>query len=151
MVEANGQQNPEPAAQLSGMQATLRLVPHRLLLAALDHPTALSAIPARTYRGDSLDGARHASGAGTLSLYFDRLAGSLVMVETVTDDPVLGNRRRATIYTRWTPTGAIKFPRSMRSPRRTPKGCWRCSFPLSACCSRATWSTRAPQTWRFRR
>lgn len=112
MIENNGQQAPEAATQLAGMQATLRLVPHRLLLAALDNPSALSAVPARAYRGDSLDGVRYAA-ADTALLYFDRLSGSLLVAESVTDDPVLGDRRRATIFTRWTPTGAIKFPRQI--------------------------------------
>ncbi|MGH7694453.1 MAG: MBL fold metallo-hydrolase, partial [Gemmatimonadaceae bacterium] len=112
MVENNSQQAPEPAAQLSGMHAALRLLPHRLLLTALDNATALSSIPARAYRGDSLDGVRYAA-ADTALLYFDRLSGNLLIIENVTDDPVLGDRRRATIFTRWTPTGAIKFPRQI--------------------------------------
>ncbi len=113
MIENNNtQQAPEPAGQLPGMQATLRLVPHRLLLLALDNAGALSTIAARTYRGDSLDGIRYAA-ADTALLYFDRLSGSLLIVESVTDDPVLGDRRRATIFTRWTPAGAIRFPRQI--------------------------------------
>lgn len=112
MIETNTQQAPEPAGQLAGTQATLRLLPHRLLLAALDNANALSAVPARAYREDSLDGVRYAA-ADTALLYFDRLNGNLLIVESVTDDPVLGDRRRAAIFTRWTPTGAIKFPRQI--------------------------------------
>ncbi|MGQ0538240.1 MAG: MBL fold metallo-hydrolase [Gemmatimonadaceae bacterium] len=111
LVETNAGQNPEPPAQLAGSRQALSFLPHRLLLAALDAPNALSAIPGRSYRGDTLAGVRYASGADTVALYFDRLSGVLVVVETVTDDPVLGDRRRAAIYTRWTPAGAIKFPR----------------------------------------
>ena len=114
MIENNTQQAPEPSLQLPGMQATLRLLPHRLLLAALHNDgNALSAIPSRSFRGDYLEGVRYASAADTALLYFDGLSGNLLVVETVTDDPVLGDRRRATIFTRWTPTGAIKFPRQI--------------------------------------
>lgn len=113
MIDNGTQQAPEPAAQIPGMQASLRFVPHRLLLAALDRSDALSAIPPRAYRGDSLDGVRYASGPDTASLYFDRIAGNLLIVESVTDDPVLGDRRTATIYTRWTPAGAMSFPRQI--------------------------------------
>lgn len=113
MLDVGGQQAPEGAAQLAAAQTALRLAPHRLLLAALDQPDALSAVSARVLRGDSLDGVRYASGADTASLYFDRLTGGLVAVETIADDPVLGDRRTATIYTRWTPTGAITFPRQI--------------------------------------
>ncbi len=113
MLEVGGQQSPETPAQLAVAQASLRLVPHRLLLAALDQADALSAVAPRVLRGDSLDGVRYASGADTASLYFDRITGGLVAVETIADDPVLGDRRTATIYTRWTPTGAIAFPRQI--------------------------------------
>jgi glyoxylase-like metal-dependent hydrolase (beta-lactamase superfamily II) len=113
MLDVGGQQAPEAAAQLAVAQASLRLVPHRLLLAALDQPDALSATTALVLRGDSLDGVRYAAGADTASLYFDRISSGLVAVETIADDPVLGDRRTATIYTRWTPTGAISFPRQI--------------------------------------
>lgn len=112
MIENNGQQAPEGATQLAGMQATLRLLPHRLLLAALDNANALGSAPTRAFRGDTVDGVRYAA-ADTALLYFDRLNGNLLFVESVTDDPVLGDRRRATIFTRWTPTGAIGFPRQI--------------------------------------
>ncbi len=113
MLDAGGQQGPEAAAQVQTSQASLRLLPHRLLLAALDRPDAISAIGPRVFRGDSLDGVRYASGADTASLYFDRITGGLVAVETIADDPVLGDRRTATIYTRWTPTGTISFARQI--------------------------------------
>jgi len=113
MIQNNDQQTPEPAAQRVGVQQSMRFIPHRLLLAALDRADALSAIAPRAFRGDTLNGARYASGADTAALYFDRIAGNLVIVETTTDDPVLGDRRTATIYTRWTPTGAIMFPRQV--------------------------------------
>ena len=113
MLEVGAVQSPETPAQLAVAQASLRLTPHRLLLAALDQADALSAVAPRMLRGDSLEGVRYASGADTASLYFDRITGGLVAVETVADDPVLGDRRTTTIYTRWTPTGAITFPRQI--------------------------------------
>ena len=115
MIENAGAQNPEPAAQLPGMHRAIRFEPHRLLLAALERPEALTALPARAYRGDSLHGVRYAADTDTASLYFDRLSGELVIIETITDDPVLGDRRTAGIFTRWTPTGAILFPRQIDS------------------------------------
>lgn len=113
MLEAGGQQTAEAAGPLATMQATLRLTPHRLLLAALDRPDALTSIAPRVLRGDSLDGVRYASGADTVALYFDRMSGRLVATETLADDPVLGDRRTTTVYTRWTPSGAIAFPRQI--------------------------------------
>ena len=112
MLETNAQQGPEPALQIPASQQALRLIPHRILLAALDRPAAVTAIAPRAFRGDTLDGVRYA-GADTVALYFDRLSGSLVILETIADDPVLGDRRRATIFTRWTPSGAIMFPRQI--------------------------------------
>jgi hypothetical protein len=113
MVENGGVQNPEPAAQLAASLRSVRFEPHRLLLAALERPAALSAIPRRAYRGDSLPGVRYAADADTASLYFDPLSGRLLIVETLSDDPVLGDRRAATIYTRWTPAGPISYPRQI--------------------------------------
>lgn len=36
-----------------------------------------------------------------------------MIVETVTDDPVLGNRCMSQIFTRWTPTGTVSLPRQI--------------------------------------
>ncbi|MGQ0643822.1 MAG: MBL fold metallo-hydrolase [Gemmatimonadaceae bacterium] len=113
MIENNNQLTPEPAGQRTGLQQGMRFLPHRVLLLALDRADALTAIAPRSYRGDSLDGARYTSGADTAALYFDRIAGNLVIVETLADDAVLGDRRTATIYTRWTPTGGMLFPRQI--------------------------------------
>jgi len=113
MIENNNQPAPEPAAQRSAARQGMRTLPHRLLLSALDRPDAVTGASARAFRGDTLDGVRYAAGPDTVTMYFDRIAGSLVLVETVADDPVLGDRRSTTIYTRWTPTGAILFPRQI--------------------------------------
>jgi glyoxylase-like metal-dependent hydrolase (beta-lactamase superfamily II) len=49
---------------------------------------------------------RYALGADTASLWFDRESGRLLAVETLTDDPVLGDRRDVTWYQRWQPAGS---------------------------------------------
>ena len=101
------------AALLQGM----RLQPDRLLLRALDDPRALSPLAPRLWRGEWMDGVRFAQGADTVSLYFDRLNGLLTVAEQVTDDPILGDRRAVTWYTRWqeVPGSGVKLPRQFDS------------------------------------
>jgi glyoxylase-like metal-dependent hydrolase (beta-lactamase superfamily II) len=62
-----------------------------------------------------MDGVRLADGADTVSLFFDRRSGLLTVSEVVTDDPILGDRRAITWYTRWQETGGVKFPRQFDS------------------------------------
>ena len=105
MLEVGGVQSPETPAQLAVAQASLRLVPHRLLLAALDQADALSAVAPRM-RGDSLEGVRYASGADPRR--FTSIAhGGLVAVETITESRF----RRSPHHDHrhpWTPTGASR-------------------------------------------
>ncbi|MGH7560799.1 MAG: MBL fold metallo-hydrolase [Gemmatimonadales bacterium] len=111
--ETNGQFAPvgpgAVAQALNGMQN----VPERLLLRALDAPSALRPLPVRRVRGELVDGARFIQGPDTLSLYFDRGNGHLIAMERVTDDPVLGDRRTLTLYTRWQDAGGLKLPRQI--------------------------------------
>jgi glyoxylase-like metal-dependent hydrolase (beta-lactamase superfamily II) len=95
----------QPAANAAAVARGMRLASHRLLLSALDNPAALSRLPARTLRGEGADGVRYALGPDTASLWFDRASGRLLAVETLTDDPVLGDRRDVTWYQRWQPVG----------------------------------------------
>lgn len=111
MLENNGRLAPDGAGTVAGVEASLRRAPERLLLSALDNPAAVSALPARTWRGEPHDGVRYASGPDTLDLYFDRRTGLLTVTETVTDDPILGDRRTVTWFTRWQESGGVWFAR----------------------------------------
>ncbi|MGH7673184.1 MAG: MBL fold metallo-hydrolase, partial [Gemmatimonadales bacterium] len=111
MLENNGRLAPDGPGTVAGVEASLRRAPERLLLAALDRPAALTALPARTWRGESHDGVRYALGPDTLDLYFDRRSGLLDVIEAVGDDPILGDRHTVTWLTRWQETGGVRFPR----------------------------------------
>ncbi|MGH7568440.1 MAG: MBL fold metallo-hydrolase [Gemmatimonadales bacterium] len=121
MLETNGRQAPDNPATVAGVETGMRQAPERLLLAGLDHPGALRPLPPKPWRGEPHDGVRYASGPDTLDLYFDRASGLLTVAETVTDDPILGDRRTARWYTRWQATGGaggaggagggLKYPR----------------------------------------
>lgn len=99
-------------AVVANVEQVMRRDPLRMLLAALDNPGALSGIPGRhVFRGDQHDGVRYAMGPDTMNLYFDRVNGLLSVMETVTDDPVLGDRRTQVQLTRWHAAGAVRYPR----------------------------------------
>jgi glyoxylase-like metal-dependent hydrolase (beta-lactamase superfamily II) len=115
MTETNGTQTPDAPGAVAAATADVRLLPDRLVLAALDNPGALSALAARRFRGELMDGVRYANGADTISLWFDRLNGILVVAERVTDDGVLGDRRNTAMYTRWADAGGVKLPREIDS------------------------------------
>lgn len=112
MNEANGVQAPLAPGALSGQLRTMRLSPERILLAALDAPGSLSALPPRTFRGAPHDGVR-ITGQDTVTVWFDRRSGLPLVIETVTDDPVLGDRSTQTWWTRWQSSGAIRLPRQL--------------------------------------
>lgn len=115
MTETNGAQTPDAPAAFAAAVADVRLLPDRLLLSALDNPRAVSPLSPRKFRGEVLDGLRYANGPDTLSLWFDRLNGLLVVAERVTDDGVLGDRRNSAMYTRWADAGGLKLPREIDS------------------------------------
>lgn len=115
MTETNGTPNPDAPGAVANALTEIRLLPDRLVLAALDNPGALSALAARRFRGELMDGVRYANGADTVSLWFDRLNGLLVVAERVTDDGVLGDRRNTAMYTRWADAGGVKLPREIDS------------------------------------
>jgi len=112
MTETNGVPVPDNPAQVANIERFIRRTPERLLITALDNPAALRAVPARRWRDEPLDGIRYA-GADTLDLYFDRRTGLLVLTETLTDDPILGDRVTRTAFTRWQDAGGVLFSRQV--------------------------------------
>jgi hypothetical protein len=108
--EVGGQANPAAPGVRAAQMRVMRTSPERLLLAALDNPSALSALQPRTLRGANHDGIR-LDGTDTLTIWFDRVTGLPVMHETVTDDPVLGDRATQVWMTRWQPAGRLRLPR----------------------------------------
>jgi len=107
-----GPQPDQPGPVLNALRV-MRTTPERLLLAASEHADGLTALPAAEWRGDMADGVHYVNGPDTLNLFFDRISGLLLGVEQVTDDPILGDRHAATMYTRWQETGGVKFPRQV--------------------------------------
>jgi glyoxylase-like metal-dependent hydrolase (beta-lactamase superfamily II) len=113
MLETNGVPAPDNPLQVANVERFIRRAPERLLITALDNPAALRALPARAWRDETLDGIRYASGADTLDLYFDRRSGLLVLTETLTDDPILGDRVTRTAFTRWQAAGGVLLSRQI--------------------------------------
>jgi len=91
MTETNGVPAPENPGQVATLERFMRRTPERLLLTALDNP----------------------AGADTLDLYFDRRTGLLVLTETLTDDPILGDRVTRTAFTRWQDAGGVLLWRQL--------------------------------------
>ncbi|MBA3557675.1 MAG: MBL fold metallo-hydrolase [Gemmatimonadaceae bacterium] len=116
MNENDGRPAAAAPAQIVGTKRGMRLQPERILLAALDNPSSVTALRPREWGGALMDGARFAHGPDTVSLYFDRISGLLTVGESVTDDPVLGDRRNVAWYTRWQAAGSgVKLPRQIDS------------------------------------
>jgi len=113
MTETNGVPAPDSPGQVAAVERFIRRTPERLLITALDNPAALRAIPVRRWRDEPLDGVRYAAGLDTLDLFFDHRSGLLVLTETLTDDPVLGDRVTRTAFTRWQDAGGVLFPRQV--------------------------------------
>ena len=112
MIVNNSAQNPDGRANVAASERVMRMSPLRLLRTALESQASLRSAPAKRWRGEMLDGVRLAD-RDTATLYFDRASGLLTVVEVVTDDPILGDRRTATWYTRWQDAGSLKFPRQI--------------------------------------
>lgn len=113
MTETNGVPAVDPPGAVAAAVRGMALQPERYLLTALDYPAGLSAIPARTFRGEVMTGVRYAIGADTMNLWFDRPTGLLVVNEFLTDDGVLGDRRTLTWYTRWQDASGVQLPRQV--------------------------------------
>ena len=113
LTETNGVPAPDNPGQVAAVERFIRRTPERLLITALDNPAALRPIPVRRWRDEPVDGIRYAAGLDTLDLYFDRRSGLLVLTETLTDDPILGDRVTRTAFTRWQDAGGVLFPRQI--------------------------------------
>jgi glyoxylase-like metal-dependent hydrolase (beta-lactamase superfamily II) len=111
VTETNGVPTPDAPQAVANVERGIRRTPERLLIAALDNPNALRSLPVRRWRDEPLDGIRYAAGLDTLDLYFDRRTGLLVLTETLTDDPILGDRVTRSAFTRWQDAGGLLYPR----------------------------------------
>ena len=112
--QTNNTQQADPPATVANIERVMRLVPERVLLAASDSGAALTALPAKTVRGAQYHGVRYISGADTVNMYFDRATGALAFTESVTDDPILGDRTTISYYSRWQDAGGgLKLPRQV--------------------------------------
>jgi glyoxylase-like metal-dependent hydrolase (beta-lactamase superfamily II) len=112
MVVNNVTENPDTRAGVAASERAMRTSPLRLLRTALESPGSLRGAQAKRWRGEIMDAVR-LSGQDTATMYFDRGSGLLTVVEVVTDDPILGDRRTATWYTRWQEAGPLKLPRQI--------------------------------------
>jgi glyoxylase-like metal-dependent hydrolase (beta-lactamase superfamily II) len=112
MVVNNTTETPDTRAGVAASMRVMRLSPIALLRTALDAPNTLRPAVAKRYRGELMDGL-HIAGRDTATLYFDRGSGLLTVVETLTDDPILGDRRTTTMYQRWQDAGSVKLPRQV--------------------------------------
>jgi glyoxylase-like metal-dependent hydrolase (beta-lactamase superfamily II) len=110
MFVNNTTENPDTRAGIAASLRVMRLSPIHVLRTALDAPNTLRPAVAKRYRGELMDGV-HIAGRDTATLYFDRGSGLLTAVETLTDDPILGDRRTTTLYTRWQNAGPVRLPR----------------------------------------
>jgi glyoxylase-like metal-dependent hydrolase (beta-lactamase superfamily II) len=116
MSVTGGTTNPMTVAALAGVYLDLRTQPQQLLLAAIDHGAGITVLPPISLRGETVDGVRYAVGPDTLQLWFDRPTGRLLATVQVTDDPILGDRRTTTWYTRWQEvegSGGVWLPRQV--------------------------------------
>jgi glyoxylase-like metal-dependent hydrolase (beta-lactamase superfamily II) len=112
MVVNNTNASPDSPAGVAAVERGMRTTPVQLLRTALESPGTLRPATAKRWRGEVMDGVRMA-GRDTVVMYFDRGSGLLTVVETVTDDPILGDRRTATWYTRWQDADTVKMPRQI--------------------------------------
>ena len=111
LLETNGNQVPDGPGAVANVERGWRRSLERLLISALDNPTRLSPLPARTWRGESVRGVHYVAERDTVDVYFDARSGLPVLAEVLSDDPILGDRRTVTAYTRWQDAGGIVFPR----------------------------------------
>jgi glyoxylase-like metal-dependent hydrolase (beta-lactamase superfamily II) len=113
LLETNGRQAPDNPATVANAERGMRRATERVLLAALANPAALKSLPNRRWRSEPHVGVRYAAGPDTVDLYFEERTGLPGFTETVTDDPILGDRRTISAWGRWQPaTGsALLYPR----------------------------------------
>ena len=111
MVDNNGALAPDGPGAVANVERSWRRAMERLLIAALDNPVALTPLPARTWRGESVRGVHYVHGPDTVDVYFDGRSGLPVLTEVLSDDPILGDRRTVTAYTRWQSAGQTMYAR----------------------------------------
>ena len=111
MIETNAAQAADGPGAVAGVQRSWRRSLERLLISALDNPARLSAVPARTWRGESVRGVHYVAERDTVDVYFDGRSGLPVLTEVLSDDPILGDRRTVTAYTRWQDAGGVVYAR----------------------------------------
>jgi len=111
MIETNGNQAPDGPGAVANVERFWRRSLERLLISALDNPASLSPLPARTWRGESVRGVHYLQGRDTVDVYFDGRSGLPVLTEVLSDDPVLGDRRTVTAFTRWQDAGGFVYAR----------------------------------------
>ena len=111
MTETNGVPAADAPLAVANVERGTRRLPERWLITALENPGTLRALPQRSWRGEPVDGVHYVNGLDTLDVYFDRRSGLPVLLETVTDDPILGDRRTTSAFTRWQDAGGILYPR----------------------------------------
>jgi glyoxylase-like metal-dependent hydrolase (beta-lactamase superfamily II) len=111
MIETNGNQAPDGPGAVANVERFWRRSLERLLISALDNPAALSALPGRTWRGESLRGVHYVNGLDTVDVYFDGRSGLPVLTQVLSDDPILGDRRTTQAFTRWQDAGGIVYAR----------------------------------------
>ena len=111
MIETNGNQAPDGPGAVANVERNWRRSLERLLISALDNPATLSALPARTWRGESARGVHYVNGPDTVDVYFDGRSGLPVLTQVLSDDAILGDRRTVTAFTRWQDAGGVMYPR----------------------------------------
>jgi glyoxylase-like metal-dependent hydrolase (beta-lactamase superfamily II) len=112
MTEANGVATADAPVATGQVLQGIRLQPEQLLARAAG--ARLTALTPKAWRGDLLPGVRFTTDRDTIAMYFDRASGLPVVTETVTDDPILGDRRTVTWYTRWQDAGGgLLLPRQL--------------------------------------
>ena len=113
MLEQNGALSMDPATVSAGLPRAHALQIERIMLAAAHRGHSALPLPARTMLGEVADGIRLPLGPDTVNLFFGRSNGLPMASETVTDDPVLGDRRTITWYGRWQDAGGLSLPRQI--------------------------------------
>lgn len=104
MNEVGGNQNPLPGAAVANVVQALSREPSQIVLSVIAGFANATPLPAREFRGEMMDGFK----VGNDEWYFDRATALPVVMRSIIDDGVLGDRVTLTYYTRWrTTTGPV--------------------------------------------
>ena len=113
LLDNNGTLTPDGPGAVANVERSWRRALERLLITALDNPATVKALPARTWRGESVNGVHYVNGPDTVDVYFDSRSGLPVLSEVLSDDAILGDRRSVTALTRWQDAGGVLYPRQL--------------------------------------